>query len=195
MTPELEEQIAAIEQEVKTSKEQNRELKQKYLRDEATWKNEHTRMVELQEKIRNLKGKKEQEKKDIELSEKKKADIAKYHAVVAKSNRTEEAKHRREIADAHTRVAQFNDHCKPKIEKLKNVTTSIKEKENTIKELKTQIRQLQLKQSQLAPHMKFKSKSKMEISPEKEVLSENRPKSLMRHTNASRSPSRDKTQT
>jgi len=27
MTPELEEQIAAIEQEVKTSKEQNRELK------------------------------------------------------------------------------------------------------------------------------------------------------------------------
>ena len=110
------------------------------MRDEATWKNEHTRMVELQEKIRNLKGKKEQETKDIELSEKKKADIAKYHAVVAKSNRTEEAKHRREIADAHTRVAQFNDHCKPKIEKLKNVTTSIKEKENTIKELKTQIR-------------------------------------------------------
>ena len=142
MTPELEEQIAAIEQEVKTSKEQNRELKQKYLKDEATWKNEHTRMVELQEKIRNLKGKKQQEKKDIDLCEKQKADIAKYHAVVAKSNRTEEARHRREIADAQTRLAQFKDHSKPKFEKLKNVTSSIKEKENTIKELKTQIRQL-----------------------------------------------------
>ena len=74
-------------------------------------------MVMLEEKIRNLKGQRKQTKKDaekdIETQEKQLADCRKYHAIVSKGNRTEEGKHRREIADAKTRLAQLQENGKP----------------------------------------------------------------------------------